>query len=104
MRTSKLILPDLTVENVFPADGRRFTEEELAALVSPTRITLPVTGEETIDLEEPGNPVYHRDDFVVLADPNGFGEISAAAMVLAGPSETQQPICGTILLALKEQL
>ena len=46
MNTSKLIQPDLEVENIQPENGVKFTEAELDRLIGFPRITIPLAVEE----------------------------------------------------------
>ena len=103
MNTTKRIQPNLTIENITPENGVKFTDAELDQLVGPDRITVPVAEENgeffILDVKD---EKFRSDEYVVIADDNYIGESNALAAVLT--NQEQPEITGTILLAHKSHL
>lgn len=105
MNTSKLIQPDLEVENIQPENGVKFTEAELDRLIGFPRITIPLAVEEDtfcVNDNDEGDQLK-TSDYVVIANSNTAGDdVNALVMVLTNKADPS--IKGDALLALKGQI
>lgn len=102
MNTTKRIQPNLTIEDIAPENGVKFTDAELDQLVGPDRITVAVAEKNGEFFVFENGTKYRADEYVVIADANYIGESNALAAVLT--NQERPEITGTILLALKSQL